>query len=156
MLTKEQAIASVTPRPQSYAALMEMYEYNYIQLRLLLGDLWRMDEHQIGRSAGDHLPLSVEIKERTRHTLTLMLTYHFHNEQGEVIEQRPDLLIRVYQDALQAEVITHKCKFSDQRVRHWWKKPESMLLCRWRMNRFLFKWLRYLQNKGYTFCTSND
>lgn len=38
MLVKEQP-ATFAPRPKSFAALMEMYEINYIQLRLLCGDM---------------------------------------------------------------------------------------------------------------------
>ena len=152
MLIKEQAKYMVAPRPQSFAGLMEMYEINYMHLRLLLGDLRRLDQHIIGTST-NHLPLSVQIKDRSRHTLTLLMTYHFTNEQGEIIETRPDLLVRVCHDSLQAEVVTHKCRFSDERVRYWWRKPDSMLLCRWRMNRFLFKWLGYLRRHEYSFCT---
>ncbi|MGB0847125.1 MAG: DUF1249 domain-containing protein [Thiolinea sp.] len=151
MLTKEQAKYVVAPRPQSFAGLMEMYEVNYIYLRLLLGDLRQFEQNMVGKSP-EHLPLAVTVKDRSRHTLTLLLTYHFTNEQGEVIETRPDLLVRVCHDSLQAEVITHKCRFSDQRVRYWWRKPDSMLLCRWRMNRFLFKWLSYLRRQKYSFC----
>ncbi len=154
MLIKEQAKYIVAPRPQSFAGLMEMYEINYIHLRLLLGDLRRFEQNLIGKAV-DHLPLSVQVKDRSRHTLTLLLTYHFVNAQGEVIETRPDLLVRICHDSLQAEVITHKCRFSDERVAYWWRKPDSMLLCRWRMNRFLFKWLCYLRRHPYSFCISN-
>ena len=151
MLIKEQAKYVVAPRPESFAGLMEMYEINYIHLRLLLGDL-RHFEHDVTGKAASHLPLSVQIKDRSKHTLTLLLTYHFMNEQGEIIETRPDLLVRVCHDSLQAEVITHKCRFSDERVHYWGRKPDSMLLCRWRMNRFLFKWLSYLRRHEYNFC----
>ena len=158
MLIKEQAKYqaeyTIAPRPQSFAALMEMYEINYMHLRLLLGDLRCFEQHVIGTSPS-HLPLSVQVKDRSRHTLTLLLTYHFTNEQGEIIETRPDLLLRICHDSRQAEVITHKCRFSDERVRYWWRKPDSMLLCRWRMNRFLFKWLSYLRRHDYGFCTSD-
>ena len=158
MLIKEQAEYPsnyiVAPRPQSFAGLMEMYEINYMHLRLLLGDLRNFEQGIIGTSA-NHLPLSVQIKDRSRHTLTLLLTYHFTNEQGEIVETRPDLLVRVCHDSLQVEVITHKCRFSDERVRYWWGKPDSMLLCRWRMNRFLFKWLSYLRRQDYNFCISD-
>ncbi len=150
MLVKEPARHhyTVAPRPQSFAALMDMYEVNYIRLRLLLGDLHKLDSEQIFR-AENHLPLSVTVKEQSRHTLTLLLTYHFVDDKGEVVDTRPDLMVRVYHDALQAEVVTHKCRFTDLRVRYWWKKDDSMLLCRWRMNRFLYKWLKYLKRHDY-------
>ncbi len=154
MLIKEQAKYVVTPRPQSFAGLMEMYEVNYMNLRLLLGDIKGFEHNMIATSA-NHLPLFVQVKDRSRHTLTLLLTYHFTNERGEVVETRPDLLVRVCHDSLQAEVITHKCRFSDERVRYWWRKPNSMLLCRWRMNRFLFKWLSYLRRHEYKFCITD-
>ena len=54
-------------------------------------------------------------------------------------------------DALQAEVMSHRCRF-DERVLHSQPLPlDSMLSCRWRMNRFLFKWISYLRRQGYTF-----
>ena len=153
MLIKEQAEYIIAPRPQSFAGLMEMYEMNYMQLRLLLGDMRDLEKgvDVMGKAEG-HLPLSVVVKDRSKHTITLLMTYHFCNGQGEVVETRPDLLVRVCHDSLQAEVVTHKCRFSDQRVRYWWKKPDSMLLCRWRMNRFLYKWVRYLRRHEYNFC----
>ncbi|MEZ5534182.1 MAG: DUF1249 domain-containing protein [Thiolinea sp.] len=152
MLIKEQVQAhyTVAPRPQSFAALMDMYEMNYMQLRLLLGNLRKLQGSRVVY-ADNHLPLSVEVKEQSRHTTTLMVTYHFADQHGEVVDTRPDLIVRIYHDALQAEVVTHKCRFSDLRVGYWWSKPDSMLLCRWRMNRFLFKWLRYLRRHGYQF-----
>lgn len=152
MLIKEQQHAqyTVAPRPQSFAALMDMYEMNYMQLRLLLGSLRKLQGQRVAHAAG-HLPLSVVVKEQSRHTTTLMLTYHFMDDLGEVVDTRPDLIVRIYHDARQAEVVTHKCRFSDLRVRYWWKKNDSMLLCRWRMNRFLFKWLRYLRRHDYQF-----
>lgn len=148
MLVKEQVQSVISPRPQSFAALMEMYEMNYIQLRLLLGDLRSLSDEQAGVSQG-HLPLLISVKERSRYTMTLLLTYHFLDGEGKLQETRPDLLVRIYHDSLQVEVVTHKCKFTDQRTRFWWQKNDSMLLCRWRMNRFLFKWLRYLHRQDY-------
>lgn len=152
MLIKEQQHAqyTVAPRPQSFAALMDMYEMNYMQLRLLLGSLRKLQGQRVVHAEG-HLPLSIVVKEQSKHTTTLMLTYHFMDDLGEVVDTRPDLIVRIYHDARQAEVVTHKCRFSDLRVRYWWKKNDSMLLCRWRMNRFLFKWLRYLRRYDYQF-----
>ncbi|PIE00717.1 MAG: hypothetical protein CSA79_02610 [Thiothrix nivea] len=150
MLIKQQIPAhyTIAPRPQSFAALMDMYEINYMQLRLLLGDLHQLCGNQVAR-ADHHLPLSITIKEQSRHTTTLMMTYHFTDSCGQVVDTRPDLIVRVYHDARQAEVVTHKCRFSHLRPGYWWKKKDSMLLCRWRMNRFLFKWLRYLRRHDY-------
>lgn len=153
MLIKQYAQYTVAPRPQSFAALMDMYEMNYIQLRLLLGDLQKLSGESIAY-ADNHLPFSVTVKEQSKHTLTLLMTYHFLDSRGEVVDTRLDLMVRVYHDARQAEVVTHKCRFTDSRVRYWWKKDDSMLLCRWRMNRFLFKWLKYLKRYDYQFESS--
>ncbi len=152
MLVKEQVQSVVSPRPQSFSGLMEMYEINYMQLHLLLGDIRRLPESSLSRMDG-HLPLQVDVKERSRHTTTVLMTYRFNADEGAVPETRPDMLVRIYHDALQAEVISHKCRLPDSAATHFHSqhKTDSMLLCRWRMNRFLFKWVGYLRRQGYVF-----
>ena len=146
MLVKEQARHTISPLPQSFAALMEMYEYNYILVRLLLGDVRRLKTAQV-LHCGTCLPLQVQVKERSRHTTTLMLTYRFANSQRRQRQKTgPDLLVRICHDALQAEVIQHHCYM---RAHDGNETADSMLLCRWRMNRFLYKWINYLRNQGY-------
>lgn len=148
MLVKEQA-TSFSPQPKSFAALMEMYEINYIQLRLLCGDIRTLPEATVSRVKRG-IPVALSIIEHSRHTSTLMLTYLFQETSGAK-DSRPDMLIRVYHDSRQAEVISHRCRLTDEVVQHWAKELDTMLLCRWRMNRFLYKWTNYLRRQGHYF-----
>jgi len=155
MSVKEQAKSMISARPRSFAALMDMYEANYMQLRLFLGDARRLPGDAVSQVAG-HLPVYLEVKERSQHTTILLLTYLFGQQPpDEPQERRPDMLVRIYHDARQAEVITHKCRFNDGIVKPWQRDVDSMLLCRWRMNRFLFKWVRYLRRQGHSFESFN-
>ena len=148
MLVKEQP-ASFAPQPQSFAALMEMYEINYIQLRLLCGDIRTLPDETVSRITGG-IPVGLNLIETSRHTTTLMLTYLFQ-EHDRKADNRPDMLVRVYHDSRQAEVISHRCRLTDDVVQYWGKELDTMLLCRWRMNRFLYKWTNYLRRQGHCF-----
>lgn len=148
MLVKEQP-ATFAPRPKSFAALMEMYEINYIQLRLLCGDMRILPHLTVSRVANG-IPVSLTILDHTAHTSTLMLTYLF-DESRNAKESRPDMLIRVYHDSRQAEVVSHRCRLTKDPVQYWNKELDTMLLCRWRMNRFLYKWTNYLRKQGHCF-----
>ncbi|PID50440.1 MAG: hypothetical protein CR991_01550 [Proteobacteria bacterium] len=153
MLVKEQVQSVVSPRPNSFSGLMEIYEINYIQLRLLLGDLRCASGLEGVYAAGlvGHLLLKIEVKESSKHTTTLLMTYLFgQDSQGNPLETRPDMLVRVYHDALQAEVVSHRCKLAiSGSLRHRMPETDSVLYCRWRINRFLFKWLSYLRRRNY-------
>lgn len=148
MLVREQ-VAHFTPHPKSFAALMDMYEINYMQLRLLCGDIRRLPAESISRIEGG-IPVLLRLQENSAHTSTLLLTYLFQ-ETHDSTERRPDMLIRVYHDARQAEVISHRCRLVGEAVQYWGKDLDTMLLCRWRMNRFLYKWSRYLRRQGHNF-----
>ena len=150
MLIKEQP-AIPAPRPKSFAALMEMYETNYLQLRVLCGDLraYQKGVDYVSNLAGN-IPVLLRIEETSSHTTTLLLTYRFLYKDEEV-DRRPDMRIQVYHDARQAEVISHRCRLSDNLVQYWGKDLDTMLRCRWRMNRFLYKWTGYLRHQGHQF-----
>lgn len=153
MLIKEQVPPVISPSPNSFAGLMEMYEINYIQLRLLLGDRGRTLGDHIVELEG-HLPILLQIRDCTTHTTTLMLTYLFGSKETPQAETRPDMLIRISHDALQAEVLSHRCRLNDDLISARLRGTDSLLRCRWRMNRFLFKWLHHLRRKGYSFDSS--
>ncbi|HIQ07368.1 MAG TPA: DUF1249 domain-containing protein [Thiotrichaceae bacterium] len=148
MLTKELPASDFTPTPHSFARLMDMYESNYIRLRLLCGNIHNLPDHQISHIKGS-VPLSITTTERTAHTTTIILTYLFTD--SNITLRRPDLVVRIYHDARQAEVISRHCHISNQRLRPWQQKVDSVLLCRWRLNRFLYKWSRYLYRQGHQF-----
>lgn len=150
MLIKEQVPAVVPALPNSFTGLMDLYETNYIQLKLLLGSMRTLPAQQLAL-VPERLPVLLEIRERSAHTTTLFMTYLFSSYTGVVQETRPDLVVRIYHDALQAEVISHRCRFDDRILLNQHLPLDNMLSCRWRMNRFLFKWISYLRRQGYVF-----
>jgi len=141
-----------TPRPQSYAGLMEMYEANYMRIRLLCGDVRRLSGEYYS-TLDQHIPVSLRVIEQTRHTTILCLNYEFDQTDEQASHRRPELIVKIYHDARQAEVASHKCRLSSQQ-RSWEKQVDSVLLCRWRMNRFLYKWIAFLRHQGHSFLDS--
>lgn len=146
MILEKQKQPIFTPRPQSFADLMEMYEINYIHLRLLCGDIRTLPNETLSISPSGGVPLCIKILERTQHTTLFIMTYLFDNE-----EQRPDLKVQVYHDSRQADVISRHCRFTQKNIRLWEQNTDNVLLCRWRLNRFLFKWINYLHRQGHYF-----
>jgi uncharacterized protein YqiB (DUF1249 family) len=146
MILEQQKHIVFTPRPQSFADLMEMYEVNYIHLRLLCGDIRTLPDESLSILGTNGVPLRIKIVERTAHTTIFIMTYLFDND-----EKRPDLKIQVYHDSRQADVISRHCRFTQKNIRLWEKDTDSVLLCRWRLNRFLYKWTRYLHRQGHSF-----
>lgn len=134
------------PRPRSFAALMEMYEINYMQLRILCEDIRRLDGEYVSKQKSG-IPLRMKVLEQSNHTSIILLTYDF--EGG--YDQRPDLQIQIYHDSRQANVISRRCKFLGDQVTTRRLHKDSQLLCHWRSNRFLFKWVKYLLRQGYSF-----
>ena len=146
MMREKHKQSVFAPRPQSFADLMEMYEVNYIHLRLLCGDIRVLPDESISTLPSGGVPVRIKILERSRHTTILIMTYLF-DEQAK----RPNLKIQVYHDSRQADVISRCCYFTQKNIRAWEKNIDSMLLCRWRLNRFLFKWVNYLYGQGHHF-----
>ena len=134
-----------SPRPRSFAALMDLYEHNYMRLRCLCPPLRNITGNYVSRASGAH-DLHLSIREQTGHTTTLQMTYLM--EDGE---RRPDVTIHVYHDAVQAEVISRRCRLGSEWLRSSDAGTDSALLCRWQLNRFLYKWLNYCQRQGHRF-----
>jgi len=145
MIVSDKKTEAFNPRPHSFIDLMDMYEHNYIRLRLFCGDIRNLPEETIS-TVVDGVPVSLSVIERASHTTTLMLTYLF--EDGD---RRPDLKIQVYHDSRQADVISRNCRITGRDIRLWEKQVDSVLLCRWRLNRFLYKWLKHLEYQGHNF-----
>jgi len=145
MILEKQNQPIFSPRPQSFASLMEMYEVNYIRLRLLCGDIRSLPDESLSILSSGGVPVQLKVIERSRHTSILMLTYLFADEK------RPDLKIQVYHDSRQVDVISRSCRFSKKNIRAWESGADSVLLCRWRLNRFLYKWINYLHRQGHHF-----
>jgi uncharacterized protein len=126
---------------KGFADLMDLYEQNYIRLRNLAPDLKNSD-HMIS-SVPKHQSLYLSISERCKFTTMLRLTYKFGPDNNPVFE--PDLRLKMYHDARVVEVQQFhtrrfgKVEFSDE------------LEKKWRMNRFLYKWLGFCQFQGHYF-----
>lgn len=141
-------------RPGGFAALMELYEHNYIQLRRLAPALPTAGVEQVSRIPGA-LDLHLRGIEHCRYTHKLLLTYYFRQGDRRVAE--PDLRIRIYHDAQLAEVrAVHPYHHAlllraAPNARH---ANSPQLLTRWRLNRFLDRWLTYCLRQGHRFPTS--
>ena len=128
----------------TFAGLMDLYERNYIGLRRLAPGLPDQPQRLVSKAPGALL-LYLEILERFPYTSDLVLTYVF--ERDGLCKLEPNLHIRMYHDARQAEVTA-------ARLRHWPSfdaEQCSELLARWRANRFLYKWLTYCLHQGHCF-----
>lgn len=130
----------------TFSALMDMYEQNYLMLRVLCGEFPDQPAKAVSVVDGKAQDLHLYMIESTPHTVTLKLTYEFENQ-----EYRPDLMIRLYRDAQQAEVLSRKCRLTGKKLRLDSGVSDTALYCRWQLNRFLYKWLRYCKRQGHSF-----
>jgi uncharacterized protein YqiB (DUF1249 family) len=137
----------------TFAGLMELYETNYIRLRNLAPELHAMPAVAVSQVPGA-LDLHLQLLERCRFTTTLGLTYCFHDEEGAF--PAPDIRVRIYHDAQVAEVIAcgrrrglHHAEYN--RLHHNYSLTEK-----WRMNRFLYKWLGYCLRQGHRFAGNRE
>lgn len=137
------------PLPSSFSGLMEMYEGNYIRLRKLLGEKNNMPEVAVSRIANG-MDVYLQVLEQTKYTATIALTYYFSDAENGFLAF-PNLKIRIYYDALQAEVMSQAYKRRDPNFRSFNHDLDPSLLKRWRMNRFLYKWLSYCDRQGHSF-----
>ena len=128
-------------RPRTFSGLMDLYEQNYIRLKKIVPDLNIADE-MISISDG-HLDLYLSVTERCKFTTMFRMTYQL--KQGDKVTYEPDMQIRIYHDARIAEVQNrldrnHQRIFSGGSLDH-----------KWKMNRFLYKWLGYCIFQGHYF-----
>lgn len=133
---------------------MDLYESNYIRLRRLIPDIDALGDTAVSVSQGC-LDLQYLLLEHTRYTTSFILTYYFDDHSRFITE--PNLEIRVYHDARLAEVISavlHKHHYCNQRAFSVDKliSPDlSILQSKWRLNRFLYKWLNFCLLRGHMF-----
>ena len=126
---------------RSFAGLMELYEFNYMRLRRIAPDLEVADE-MISVVPG-HEDLYLSVTQRCRYTTMLRLTYRFGTDAEPVFE--PDLHVKVYHDARVAEVQQLMSRS------HGPMYLANLIDQKWRMNRFLYKWLGYCLHQGHYF-----
>lgn len=145
--------ASWRSRPRGFAALMSLYESNYLRLTRLAGDPARLVGERVS-----HIPVGCDLKlivlEQCAYTTTLGLTHLFHDpalaaEQFAPLISYPDVRVRVYNDARMAQ------------AQHWpADRPEPFavdaaqaereLEQRWLYNNMLNKWLEYCLDLGHS------
>ncbi|UCC55475.1 MAG: DUF1249 domain-containing protein [Gammaproteobacteria bacterium] len=134
--------------PRNFAGLMELYESNYIRLRNLVPDLDALQPEVVSRVA-DALDLHLRIMERSKFTTTLNLTYHFSDAEG--IFPAPDIRVRIYHDAQVGEVLACGRRRGLRHAEYNRMYHRYSLEEKWRMNRFLQKWLGYCLRQGHSF-----
>ncbi|MFK8027691.1 MAG: DUF1249 domain-containing protein [Gammaproteobacteria bacterium] len=135
------------PDPNTFAGLMEIYENNYIKLKKLCGNLHVLHDYNASH-VNQGLDLHLRVIERTKYTITLNLTYRFQEHNDNTPRELPNVLVRVYFDAMQAEVLHREMKWGVP------KRSEDSSLCnKWRDNRFLYKWLSFCIAQGHVFNT---
>jgi uncharacterized protein YqiB (DUF1249 family) len=127
---------------------MELYECNYMRLRLLVPDLAAVEDIAVSRVDGG-LDLHLRVLERCKYTTTLNLTYYFTDEQGEF--PAPDIRVRIYQDAQVAEVLSCGRRRGIRHPEYDRVRRQHSLDEKWQMNRFLYKWLGYCLHHGHGF-----
>ena len=143
-----------TKSTERFGNLMELYERNYVQLRLLIPDLKQGPIATTVSNVPGCMTLYLQLTEQSPYTSTLRLTYRFLESSTTASEGQkatlraiaePDLTIRVYHDARSAEVMSG--------LLHGQQHPRKTrgLDGSWRLNRFLYKWLRYLLYRGHGF-----
>lgn len=146
MLLDHDIVPQAVARPGSFIGLMSLYESNFVRLSQLVPEIERLDGHYQSRVVGD-CSLHLEILERSRHTITLSLTYFFY-EDGERIAD-PDLKVRVYLDGKLAEAMSLSRHHRHAELRRLVGAHRRELNARWRRNVVLNKWLEYLFDKGH-------
>lgn len=132
--------------------LMAIYECNYIRLRQLIPDMDAVAAGGISVAAGA-LDLHLTVSERNRYTTTLTLTYLFEDEQGQF--PAPDIQVRIYHDARLAEVISCGRRRGVRNASYDCWRRDYTLDAKWRINRFLQKWLGYCLRQGHRFRSVN-
>ncbi|UCC15466.1 MAG: DUF1249 domain-containing protein [Gammaproteobacteria bacterium] len=139
-------------RPGSFAALMSLYESNYVRLGWLLPDPRRFFGHLSSR-VPDDLLLHIQLLERSRYTTTVRMTYFFEDDGERVAD--PDLKIRIYHDALLAEAMECTRRHRHTALKSFDTRPGGELSRRWARNVMLNKWLEYCSEKGHRFVSSS-
>lgn len=139
------------PKVRTFMGLMELYEQNYIRVRRLcpVAAALRVGDHRLSERPRA-LDLHLRVVERTPYTETLLLTYYLQEDAVGFVPQ-PNLYVRVYNDARQAEVLSRICARSGRQMGPRSFGLDSELACKWHLNRFLYKWLGYCLHQGHRF-----
>lgn len=146
MLLDSQLVPETIVRPKSFVGLMALYESNFLRLLRLIPEIEHLDGCFRSRVAGD-CDLFVEVIETSRYTVTLSLTYQLATAEGVLVD--PDMMVRVYLDGQQAEVLAIGEAQRHAALRRLVFEHREELDRRWRCNIILNKWLEYLSDQGH-------
>ena len=130
------------------SGLIRIHESNYVRLAKLAPSLAKCDRVMVSRVAGAQ-DLYLELIERQPYTTSLVLTYRFADGDDFVLE--PNARINVYHDVRAAEIVSHRRRRKSRALRPWSPGRMPELDRKWRMNRFLLKWLRFCTLQGHIF-----
>ncbi len=128
-------------KPRTFSGLMDLYELNYLRLKKLAPDLAIADE-MISVVPGT-LDLYLSVTSRCKFTTMLRLTYQFRKDN--IVIYQPDMHLKVYHDARIAEVQDRLDR------KHHRIYSGNGLRQKWKLNRFLYKWLGYCNHQGHYF-----
>jgi uncharacterized protein YqiB (DUF1249 family) len=140
-------------RARDLPALMELYELNYIQLRLLVPDMHAIQDRSTSRVDGA-LDLYLSVLERSKYTTTFHLSYQFSDADGGF--PAPDLVVRMYHDAQVAEVISRGRQSGRRDTEYDRLHCQYCIQTKWQVNRFLHKWLGYCLHQGHAFSPARE
>jgi uncharacterized protein YqiB (DUF1249 family) len=149
MLAKSNCPSIESSRPRSFAGLMEIFELNYMRFRRLCPAQYGVGDGAVSRVSSG-LDLHLTVLERSSYTTTVHLTYYLR-ESAEAVRPNPDFKLRIYYDALQAEVLS--CVFDCLRNKTCvlGVNGRTELEDKWSVNCFLYKWLDYCLSQGHIF-----
>jgi len=138
-----------------FASLMELYEQNYVLIRLLVPELRTLKPGTFVSRVPGAMELELHVLAHSRYTSTFSLTYRFGDQSARGRGQcEPDLALRLYHDARSCEVMSGLLPEGRVEVRRTRDLEEGR-----RLNRFLNKWLNYCIRQGHGFAQgslSND
>lgn len=130
-----------------FSSLMDLYEQNYMLVRLLAPELKQMGSGCFVSAAPGTLTLELSELQHSRYTSTFKLTYRFSSDSARGRSERePDLAIRLYHDARSCEVMSGLMPEGRVEVRRTRDLEEGR-----RLNRFLNRWLSYCLRQGHQF-----
>lgn len=130
-----------------FSTLMDLYEQNYMLMRLLAPELKGMAQGSFVSRVSGAMTLELSDLEHSRYTSTFRLTYRFPgNSSRGRSEREPDLAIRLYHDARTCEVMSGLMPEGRIEIRRRRDLEEGR-----RLNRFLQKWLSYCLRQGHQF-----
>jgi uncharacterized protein YqiB (DUF1249 family) len=145
--------ASWRARPRGFAALMSLYESNYLRLTRLTGDPALLRGERVSRVAGA-CDLRLTVLEQCPYTTTIGLTHLFHDPAAvdpghATLLTYPDVRIRVYTDARLAQAQHWPADQPEPCSSHP-LQAERELEQRWLHNNMLNKWLEYCLELGHS------